>query len=459
MFTLEIINAGGNIFEVGGTVRDRLLKRELKDRDYLVTGVPMDTLIAILKPFGKVALVGKFFGVIKFSPHKETGLTYDIAIPRKEISTGVKHKDFQVAFDHTLPVEEDLGRRDFTINAMAWNIESKKLVDPFNGEKDLKDNLLRQVFDNAFLEDPLRLLRAVQFTTRFNLEIEDRTLESMRQHADLIKTVSGERISFELEKLLRAPKPSIGFEIMRKTGIIHHLFPELEAIIGIQQDKQPKDDVWNHTMKVLDAARADKELLGPGDMEVMIATIFHDTGKARTKRFIEDQQRVAFFGHQIVSKRMARKKLEELKINCIGVDPKNILKLIENHMFDTKSYFSERAIRRFINKIGEDLIFKLMDLRLSDNRGGKYPAGIKGVLKLRKRIKEELDKKPPFGPKDLAIGGKDIMGLGIPEGPGIGGIIKQLVEVVLDDPKMNTREQLLDIARNLLQNDPNNATG
>src|SRR3989338_3342592 len=227
MFERAILEAGGDVYEVGGTVRDRLLKLPHKDRDYLVTGIPLESLSVLLKPFGRVVFVGKSFGVLKFSPFNEKDITHDIAIPRKEVSTGTGHRDFEVAYDHKLPVEVDLGRRDFTINAMAWNIKTGETVDPFGGREDLKKGILRQVFRQAFIEDPLRLLRAVQFAARLEFEIEEETLASMKEHAELIKTVSGERISEEIKKLFSAKRPSKGFEIMDKAGLLPHIFPEV----------------------------------------------------------------------------------------------------------------------------------------------------------------------------------------------------------------------------------------
>lgn len=447
MFGKIIYEAGGEIYEVGGSVRDRLLGRLHKDNDFLVTGIPIEKLTSLLKPFGSVQFVGKSFGVLKFSPFKEKNTIYDIAIPRKEMSTGTGHRDFEVIYDHTLPVHVDLARRDFTINAMARNIKTGKLIDPFNGEKDLRDKLLRQVFVEAFIEDPLRLLRAVQFSARFDLDIEPETLKNMEKHAELIKTVSGERVADEIRKLFLAKKPSIGFDIMDKTGILPFVFPEISAEKGVEQDKG--HDVYKHTMIVLDASASDQIIENRGDLELMFAALLHDAGKAKTARFVPEQKRIAFFGHQLVSKRMAKKRMEALKATVIGVDTKDVLTLIENHMFETKSFFSDKAIRRFINKIGKELIIKLLDLRIADNRGGKYPGGVGGVLKLKKRIIEELEKKPPFGPKDLAINGHDLMDVEIKAGRLMGVVIKELVELVLDDPNLNTKEQLLALAKNI----------
>ena len=447
MFEKAIFDAGGQLYEVGGPVRDQFLGISTKDKDYLVTGVSLEQLSLLLKPFGSVQFVGKSFGVLKFSPFNDREAIFDIAIPRKEISTGTGHRDFDVDYDHNLPVEVDLARRDFTINAMARNVKNKEIIDPFNGRKDLKNKILRQVFVQAFKEDPLRLLRGVQFAARFNLKIEDETLQSMKDNAHLIKTVSSERIVEEIKKLFLAERPSVGFRIMDETGLLPLVFPELAATKGIQQDKG--HDVFEHIMIVLDAAASDKIIDNRGNLELMFAALFHDVVKAKTARFVPEQKRIAFFGHQIVSKKMAVKKLEALKATTIGLDIGNVSKLIENHMFETKSFFSERAIRRFISKVGKDLILKLIDIRIADNRGGKYPGGVGGVLKLKKRIVDELEKKPPFGPKDLKVNGHDLMKVGFSAGTKMGGVIKQLVEIVLDHPELNTKEELLTIAENI----------
>jgi len=447
-----LLDAGGDLYEVGGPVRDRLLGRKSKDHDLLCRNLSMRSISALLKPLGKVAQVGKSFGIIKFSPHRAKEMEIDIALPRRERSTGTGHRDFEVDYDPHLPVEEDLGRRDFTINAMAMSLSDNEIIDPFGGRLDLERKILRMVFPRAFDEDPLRLVRAIQFAARFDLTIEDGTWEAMKRSSHLITTVSGERIGTELGKLMTAARPSRGFDLMYECGLMEHVMPELIAIKGIEQDKQPGDDVYGHTMRALDAARSDQVMKHAGDLDVMFAVLFHDLGKAKTSRFHPPAKRVVFFGHQMVSARLARRIMGRLKLTTIGVKPKVVTDLIENHMFETKASFTDRAIRRFIAKVGEDLVFKLIDMRLADNRGGKHPYGIKGVMRLRARVREELDRKPPFGAADLAIDGNDLKEMGLAEGPAIGAVLDSLVEHVLDDPGLNTREQLLALAREIVDN-------
>jgi tRNA nucleotidyltransferase (CCA-adding enzyme) len=175
----------------------------------------------------------------------------------------------------------------------------------------------------------------------------------------------------------------------------------------------------------------------------MFASLFHDIGKPYTVGFNEKNQRITFYGHQIVSTKLTRKWMKKYRANMLGINPDNVLSMVHNHMFETKSFYTERAIRRFIHKIGKELIFKLVDLRIADKKGGAYPNQLKGILRLKRKIQEELEKKPPFGPKDLALTGHDLMRLGYTEGPVLGQILRRLVEVVLDDPAKNTREFLI----------------
>lgn len=441
----HLIRSGAEVYQVGGCVRDLLLGKPVKDIDFVVRKLPMERLKALLRPFGDVSLVGKTFGVLKFRPSGEDAI-YDIALPRKEVSTGAGHREFQVTFDAELPLIVDLGRRDFTMNAIAQALNEDgsvgELIDPFHGARDLKEGLLRQVFREAFVEDPLRLLRAVQFSARFNLTPDDDTLLSMREHAPSIVHISPERVIEEIRKLFLADQPSIGFRLMRDVGLLPFLFPPVENMIGVMQPKKD-EDVFDHTMKVLDASRATPEMDYAGELNVMFAALFHDSGKPRTVGFDEVKQQVTFYGHQIVSKHIVRKWMKKYRIETIGVAPDVVVNLVENHMFETKSFFSDRALRRFIRKVGPDCIVRLLDLRIADKKGGKYPNKLREIMKLKERVIVELTKKTPLGPKDLVVNGHDLMALGIKAGPEMGRVIHLMVDLVVDDPSKNTREALL----------------
>lgn len=444
----SILKAGGEVYLVGGNVRDRLLGLKNKDHDLLVRKLPFDRLIEALKSFGQANTVGKSFGVVKFRPRGSDSPEIDFSLPRVEKSTGQGHKDFEVDFDPEIPVERDLARRDFTINAMALNVNGGQIIDPFNGQGDLKSRVLRQVFKEAFIEDPLRMIRGIQFAARFNLQLEESTLAAMREHAGLIRSVSKERVIEEIRKLFIADRPSVGFDIMRDTGLLPILFPFVQSMIGVLQPMKQNEDVYQHTMKVLDASRAASELEKPGDLNLMFAALLHDAGKPNTVRVDKDTNKTTFFGHQNVSKRIARKWLSDYRATGIGLNVDKVLNLVENHMFETKAFYSDKAIRRFVNKVGKDNIFDLIDLRIADKKGGRYPDSMKGILNLRSRIQNEINKKVPFGVKDLAINGHDLISLGFKPGPVLGQIQAFLVEAVLDEPEKNTKEALQEIVLN-----------
>ncbi|MDO8519509.1 MAG: HD domain-containing protein [Deltaproteobacteria bacterium] len=446
-FIRKIIASGGEVYIVGGNVRDLFLKIQHKDFDLLVRKLDDGALSDILKKFGTVSQVGRSFGVIKFRPSDSPETEYDFSLPRVEKSTGTGHRDFEVDFNPQIPVEDDLARRDFTINAMALQVGDEKLVDPYGGARDLRDKVLRQVFPRSFPEDPLRLLRAVQFSARFNLEIEKETLSAMKEHANLIATVSPERVALEIGKLFMAKKPSEGFDLMRETGILPIIFPFVHEMIGIIQPMKKNEDVYTHTMKVLDASKGVPEMENGGDLNLMFAALLHDAGKPKTVGFDKDKNRVTFYGHQIVSRRIAAKWLEKYRISILGVDIPKILNIIEGHMFETKAFFSDKAIRRFVNKVGKEDIFDLIDLRIADKKGGRYPESMKGILNLRSRIREEIERKVPFSAKDLAVNGHDLIAMGYKPGPIMGKIQAFLVDRVLDEPELNTKETLTELVK------------
>jgi putative nucleotidyltransferase with HDIG domain len=447
-FIKDLLATDAEVFVVGGAVRDELMHRDIKDLDIVVRNFPLEKIISTLKKFGHCNLVGKSFGVIKFRAHDDNEREFDIALPRTEISTGEGHKDFAVNADPNLPLVADLARRDFTINAMARNLATDALIDPFGGQKDIAAKSLKIVFPEAFKEDPLRLLRAIQFAARFDFTIAPDTFARMQANAALIRTVSTERIIDEIRKLFLAPKPSIGFDLMRACGLLPIVFPDVHNMIGVTQPLKNNEDVYTHTMKVLNAARAASELEKPGDLTIMFSALFHDAGKPKTRNEAEgDPTRVTFYNHQHASKHLARKWLKTFKATTIGVEPERVVHLVEHHMFETKAFDNEKAVRRFINKVGKEHIFDLLDLRLADKKGGRFPNKVFGMLKLRDKIREEIERKAPFSPKDLALDGHGIMAMGFPPGPIIGTVQRFLMEKVLDEPTLNVKETLEALVR------------
>ncbi len=429
----------GRIYEVGGAVRDRFLKltQKVKDRDYLVTGIPYDELTHILRNHGRVGLVGRSFGVIKFTQYKrEKQHTFDITLPRREHSTGAGHTDFEVDFDPDLKVEEDLVRRDFTVNAMAFDLDSEMLIDPLGGQLDLEKRQLRMTSPTSFEEDPLRMLRAVQFAARFNFMIEPETFRALQMHAPLINSVSEERIAEELNKLLtRSEAPSEGFRIMLSAGLLKEILPELEACVGVDQPGgYHKYDVFEHTMHCLDACAP--------DLKLRLAALFHDINKPQAKRVTETG--ATFYGHEVTGARTGVKVMSRLRY------PKDLTKevntLVERHMFTTE--VSDKGMRRLIKRVGVDLIFKLLDLRRADVVGQGMGGITEDVDEFEANIRAELDRQPPLKHSDLALNGRDIMKMfGISPSPLVGQVLNHLLEHVLDHPEDNIREKLEVLAK------------
>ena len=443
----EILKTGA-IYEVGGAVRDRYLLADIKpkDHDYIVTGIPYNELSTLLKNFGKVDLVGRSFGVIKFTQfHSGKPKTFDITLPRKEYSTGSGHKDFDVDFDPSLHIETDLHRRDFTINAMAVSLDNENLIDPLDGQTDLKNKVIRMVYPESFKDDPLRMLRAVQFAARFEFEIEADTFEAIKKYAHLIDTISAERIAEELNKLLElADKPSAGFRIMQQTGLLREIIPELEICVDVDQPGGfHKYNVFEHTMHVIDAS--------PKNLKIRLAALFHDINKPQHKRLVE--KGATFYGHESSGGKTAKKVLTRLRYSNEII--KDVKMLVERHMFTTD--VSPKGMRRLVRRVGVELIFDLLDLRRADVVGQGMGGTTEDVDQFEADINAEIEKKTPFSLKDIALNGGDLMTMfNLEPGPEIGKILDYLMEKVLDDPNTNSKEQLELYAKEYYQTEISN---
>lgn len=441
--TIDEILRKGHIYEVGGAVRDRLLHDNIlsKDRDYLVTGINYDDLSGLLKKFGRVDLVGQSFGVIKFT-QVQSGRqrTFDITLPRKERSTGSGHKEFEVSYDPALTVEDDLVRRDFTVNAMALALDSDEVIDPLGGRIDLEKRQLRMVYPDSFKDDPLRMLRAVQFAARFEFIIEPETFKAMRKHAALIKTVSPERIAEELTKLLTlSAKPSAGFRLMETSGLLNELLPELQNCVGVDQPGgYHKYDVFEHTLRVIDAA--------PRKLTIRLAALFHDINKPQAKRLTDTG--ATFYGHEVSGAKTAQLVLKRLCYSNEIIS--DVFVLVKRHMYANPE--KEKGLRRLIRKVSVELIFDLLTLRRADVVGQGMGGTIEDVDELESAIQNEIDKKSPFSREDLVISGVDIMRLlDLSPGPVVGEILDQIMEAVLDDPANNKIETLETLTKTYYQ--------
>jgi tRNA nucleotidyltransferase (CCA-adding enzyme) len=417
--------AGGRIYSVGGTVRDTLLGRARKDIDLLVTGLPQQTLIQCLRQYGRVQLIGRAFGVLQFRPRHWEGPPIDIALPRTEISTGIGHRDFDVSFDHTLPVETDLGRRDFTINALAIDLVHGQMIDPFGGRQDLENRLLRQVSPQAFPEDPLRMLRGVQLAARFGLRIESTTQQAMATHAGAIVTIAPERIAEELGKLFQAPSPAFGFVVMQHAGLLAHIMPELDALAGI-------DHRFTRTMQRLDAVQQRPELRHQGHLDLLLAALLQDSGYPAA-----DAPTAA---------RLARERLAYLRMTVIGAQLNRIESLLCESRLATSTLATDAALRHFAHRLRPEVASMVFDLRLADDLASTSDQAA-GWLGLQERLQREIDNGAPLTVKDLAINGHDLQRLGIPQGPQMGRLLAYMLDQVLDDPSRNTPDNLIDLVQ------------
>lgn len=424
----SIASMGDGVYVVGGAVRDFFLGFDPKDVDVLVTGKSYEQIVKHLEGFGSVDVVGQSFGVVKF---RSNDGEFDIAIPRRERSTGIGHKDFAVESSPDISVEEDLYRRDFTINSIAIGGDGE-VIDPLHGIDDIDKKVIRVNSDESFIDDPLRMMRAVQFAARFGFEIESNTFEQMKIHHKSIGSVSTERIAEELNKMmLKADKPSVGLEIMRKSGMMKVLFPELDRMHDCQQQGTSHQwDVWWHTLYSVD--------FGTKNLPVRLAMMWHDSGKPVVRDYNEEQDRARFHNHEFVSGKYIRKALERLHYSNDIIEEAEFL--VRNHMFSTR--VKDKTLRRFLVKSGA-YIDHLIDVRVADRLAHDGKKDSKVIERFRERCHVELNKKPPLDRKMVNLDGNDVMRiLGIGPGKYVGDVIDYLFVQVVDEPEKNVPEIL-----------------
>jgi tRNA nucleotidyltransferase/poly(A) polymerase len=437
----------GSLYSVGGRVRDEVrseiegIPAGSKDNDYVVLGLPQDELIARLEPHGKVDRVGAAFSVIKFSS-SDIG-DADLALPRREASTGSGHRDFAVESSPAISLEDDLARRDFRMNMMARALPSGELVDPYGGAADVRARRIDIVSDATFEEDPLRMLRAAQFAARFRYALSPRAIKAMRAAAHLAPTVSAERVMDELFKLLGAERPSIGFALLAETGVLEHVWPELLEGDGVMQNRWHRFDVWRHSLATLDA-------VPPGDPVLRLAALLHDVAKPRTK------DGPHFYRHEMTGEAMTRAMLERLRFPAQTTD--EVAALVRHHMYVADADLAPATLRRFIRRVGQEHLSGLFALRHADVVGSGLPdRGGNDVFEAR--VWDVLSERPPMTVKDLAVSGTDVIQVLIAEsvlppdstgGPEVGDVLQRLLDAVTEHPERNTREMLLDLARNAI---------
>jgi len=416
---------GLDAYLVGGAVRDELLGLESKDADFLVPGVDTDGLRAALEPHGRVeelVVAGRLVGV-RLHPRDARVRSLapagiEFAPPRKEVSTGPGRHDFEIVADPSLPVEDDMRRRDFTVNAMARRLEDGTIVDPFDGRADLAHAVLCAVSDTSFAEDPLRLMRALRFVSQLGFDLDDRTREQMVEEAAAVKLVSGERLSEELSKLLLGALPAKALRVARETGVLVQLIPEFG----------PADEYAEHVFRVV------QETADAGDeLAVRLAALFHDLGKP-----VDPDP----LGHAQVGAGIAHATLERLRYPTRLV--RRVTAIVREHPYHEETRpRTPPQVRRFLMEHGDELAFDLVAHRRADLRAKGRDTS--GVDELQAALERELDS--PHRLSDLAVDGNDLIELGVAPGPGLGLALQELLEAVVDDPSLNTRERLLERVR------------
>jgi tRNA nucleotidyltransferase/poly(A) polymerase len=455
-------------YVVGGAVRDELLGLESNDADFLVPGIDIDGLRAALAPHGRadeLTVAGRVVGV-RFYPGERAlrervrgGI--ELAPPRREVSTGPGRHDFDIVVDPTATVEEDLARRDFTVNAMARRLSDGTLVDPYGGRTDLEERVLRTVSASSFAEDPLRLVRGLRFVSQLGLEPDARTLAQMRDEAASVGLVSGERLGGglaadgmgELSKLLLGAEPAKALRIARDTGVLVALLPEFERAIGFDQESRYHDlTVDEHTFAVVQAA-ADAD----APLRVRLAALFHDLGKPHVAWRGRDG-RLHYYakpGSSARSHEQASAELAEaalLRLRYPTDLRKRVTRIVRAHMVDPGRADPLRA-RRLLARHGAGVAFDLLDHKEADLRGKRRPgepAPEQNLARLaRFRAVVEHQQSSPHRLRDLVIGGDDLIALGYPAGPELGRALETLLHEVVEDPSSNTRPKLLERAREL----------
>lgn len=443
---LEVVstlqNKGFDGYLVGGCVRDLILEKTPKDWDITTNAKPEEIQEIFPESFYENAFgtVGvktgsedSRYSVVEVTPYR-TETTY----------SDNRHPD-EVKFSET--IEEDLERRDFTMNAIAYNPINDELIDLYNGQEDIRSKVINTVgkASERFNEDALRMIRAVRFSSELSFAISSDILEAVEKHSSLLKNVSRERIGEEFKKIIMSDNPIIGLGLAQKLDITDYFTPVLRETFGVEQNKQAhKYDVWEHLLHSLQHA-ANKNY----SLELRLAALFHDIGKPRSKR-VDKKGKTTFFGHEVIGAKMVEDVLNDLKFS--RETNKKVVKLVRWHMFfsDTEE-ITLSAVRRLIVNVGKDNIWDLIDIRKCDRIGSGRPK--EEPYRLRK-FEAMIDKviSDPISVSMLKINGDIILKkFPVKPGPRIGWVLHALLEEVLDDPTKNTEEYLMDKTTKLLE--------
>ncbi|MBK8252668.1 MAG: CCA tRNA nucleotidyltransferase [Polyangiaceae bacterium] len=422
---------------VGGCVRDLLRGKEAKDWDIATDARPEE----VVRMFRKVIPTGIQHGTVTVVI---SGHHYEVTTLRGDgVYTDGRRPDKVELIDD---IERDLARRDFTFNAIAIDPVDGHIIDPFGGEKDLNAKVVRAVgnADERFVEDGLRVLRAARFAATLECTIDPVTEAAMAHERSLqtFRKVSAERIRDEWMKTMLAHRPSVAFEAMRRTTILHIVCPELAESIGCEQNKWHAFDVWGHAMACLDACKPQPVL--------RMAALFHDIAKPRTRAFSDKTNDFTFYEHERIGAEMAEPIL--LRLRFSKDERAKICGLIRHHLICYSADWTDAAVRRWLRRVTPELAADLYEIGFADARGKGRDASddIRNIEELRDRVAALIAAGAALTAKDLAVNGHVLMKeLNLPPGRAVGVLLEKLVEVVTEDPEANTLQRLLDEARRL----------
>lgn len=456
---------------VGGFVRDALFGMHPKDADIEVYGMPADEVETLLEKLfrGRVHAVGRAFGVFKV--RVADGLDFDAAIPRRESKSGKGHRGFTVTGDPTMSVEDAARRRDFTVNAIAADPTTGEVIDPAGGVADLDDRILRAVDPATFADDPLRVYRAAQFAARFGLSVDAKTFDLMAEmvgRGDLDE-LSKERVTEEIKKvLLLADRPSVGFELLREIGVVERDYPEIHALVGLEQDRiwHPEGDVWTHVMMALDAAAAivrqpERGFGEDAETRIMLGVLCHDLGKATTSGLVKG--RIRAHGHEDAGVGAVKTLCAKWTFPNTAVDaaisimkehqtPMHLWRAKERGEMDAAQY--RNAVRRLLKRISPLPWREFIAAVEADWRGrategaarAEFPPGSE-FIETAKAFGREGDVVKPL------LRGRDLAEFGIAPGPEMGEWIRR-VEAARDEGEIETKEEAITYVKESLPSTP-----
>lgn len=430
-------SAGKQCWLVGGALRDGLMGRKSEDYDIATDARPEETI----KLFHRTVPTGIKHGTITIllGSHQFESTTFRTD---GKYSDGRRPDEVKYADD----IREDLARRDFTVNAMAWNLIDGGLLDPHGGKADLSSRIIRAIGvpDERFKEDSLRLIRACRFAAQLNFNIHEETREAILRTLDGVPGLSVERIWEELKKIFASPRPSKAFSLFHRTGILSLILPELETCAGVEQKGRHLLDVFDHCLIACDVAPAD-------NLAVRTAALFHDIAKPSVKS-VDDTGEVIFHKHDEASAVTAEKILRRYK--APNAFRERVVRLVRHHMFQYTSEWTDAAVRRFMARVGLDILDDLLALRVADASavapGQKVSTA--HLVELISRIDMILKAESALTVGDLAVNGKDLMReLNLKSGPILGTLLNHLLDCVIEDPSVNEKKKLLDMARRWIE--------